>query len=183
MLAIVPAHDTTDAQLVRSIAAGDRGCLGTLYDRHAPIMIGVGLRMLPTQVEVEDILHDVFLEVWRRAHTYDPNRASVRTWLLVRMRSRCLDRLKSAGYSRRRSLDTDERSAAAEGPAAADRSRVRDAIHKLNLDQRNVLMLGYFGGLSSTEIAAELDIPVGTVKSRMAAAVRSLRRQLKETHQ
>ena len=83
------AEPLDDASLMQAVAAGDRAALATLYDRHAPILLALGSRIVPDRAEVEDVLHDVFLEAWRRAHRYDPRRASVRTWLAVRMRSRC----------------------------------------------------------------------------------------------
>jgi len=174
--------DRDDPALLRAIASGERQALGLLYDRHANVLLAVGLRVLSNRTEAEDVLHDVFLEVWRRAHTYDRGRGTVRTWLLVRMRSRCLDRRKSAAYARRETLENDARSVAPEGPEVADGSRVRGALTNLSDDQRDVVILSYFGGLSASEIATRLEIPIGTVKSRMAAAVRKLRQQLAEAH-
>jgi RNA polymerase sigma-70 factor (ECF subfamily) len=175
--------DSSDPELVAAVALGDRRSLAELYDRHAPTLMAVGLRILGDRREVEDIVHDVFVEAWRAAGTYDPTRASVRTWLVMRMRSRALDRRKSAGVSRRVPMDyasgegsRADRIGVFEDPAAsADREVVRRVLATLPAEQRMVLELAYFEGLSSTEIAARAGTPVGTVKSRVAAALAKLR--------
>ncbi|MEZ4266480.1 MAG: sigma-70 family RNA polymerase sigma factor [Myxococcota bacterium] len=171
-----------DARIIALIAAGDRGALGALYDRYASLLMAVSLKMLRVRREAEDLVHDVFLEVWQRAGDFDPRRGSVKVWLLVRMRSRCLDRVRSVAYSRVSPMgDRSEEllgSVAASGEIAAEESRLREALRELPDAQSEVLYLGYFEGLSSTEIAERLEIPVGTVKSRVAAALSKLREAL-----
>lgn len=173
------AEPLDDASLMQAVAAGDRAALATLYDRHAPILLALGSRIVPDRAEVEDVLHDVFLEAWRRAHRYDPRRASVRTWLAVRMRSRCLDRMKSARVARRRPLESaPEREQAPDAPAKVDGARLPAWLATLSEVQREVIVLGYFEGLSCSEMAERLAIPIGTVKSRLASALRKLRAAL-----
>jgi RNA polymerase sigma-70 factor, ECF subfamily len=169
-----------DAELVAGIAGGDRQALAALYRRFAPSLMAVGQRILGDRREAEDLLHDVFLEVWRQAAQFDPARGTVRAWLLMRMRSRSLDRRKSAGFSRVVPLEQqrDEVRATADDALAPDRNAVRRALAELPDEQRLVLELGYFEGLSSTEIAARISVPVGTVKSRVAAALAKLRQGL-----
>jgi RNA polymerase sigma-70 factor (ECF subfamily) len=171
----------SDADVVLAAAAGDRAALAVLYDRHAPLLLGLGIKILGNRREAEDLVHDVFLEVWRRAHTYDPARASVRSWLLLMMRCRALDRRRSHAFSLSSPLGEDRRLApSSESPAVAlDRARVLAALEALPEAQRAVLVLGYFDGLSSSEIAAKLELPIGTVKSRVAAAIRALRDALR----
>jgi len=166
-----------DSALVRQIAGGDREALARLYDRHGPGLMAVGQRILGDRREAEDVLHDVFLEVWRAAADYDEQRGSVRAWLIMRMRSRSLDRRKAAGFARVVSLEgrRDEVPANDDPSAHPDREAVKRALADLPPEQRQVLELGYFEGLSSTEIAARLQAPVGTVKSRVAAALNKLR--------
>jgi RNA polymerase sigma-70 factor (ECF subfamily) len=169
----------TDGDLVRKVANGDRAALGRLYDRFAAILLAVANRIVGEPREAEDLVHDVFLEAWRAAGDYDAARGSVRAWLLMRMRSRALDRRKSPRQTRQVSLAPE---AMPDGPAtgedpsyAPDRTRVRRALAELPPEQRAVLELGYYEGLSSTEIAARVAVPVGTVKSRVAAALSKLR--------
>jgi RNA polymerase sigma-70 factor (ECF subfamily) len=173
--------EPTDAALVLAVAAGDRDALADLYDRYAGVLLGLGIRVLRSRREAEDVVHDVFLEVWRRAQSYQPGRASVRSWLLLMMRSRALDRRKSHGFALASPLEHDPRVApASEGPAMAlDRARVAAAVDALSEAQRAVLLLGYFEGLSSSEIATRLGLPLGTVKSRVASAMRALRERMK----
>ncbi len=165
-----------DIRLVRGIASGDRAALGLLYDRHAPLLLSVGMRILRQRADAEDVLHDVFVEVWRKAHSYDPGRASVRGWLLLRMRSRCLDRAKSAAVARRSPLDAAPETHSASDPSrSADSMRLGPWLEELSEEQRRVIVLGYFQGLSCREMAMHLGIPIGTVKSRLASAMHKLR--------
>ncbi|MGF1468524.1 MAG: sigma-70 family RNA polymerase sigma factor [Sandaracinaceae bacterium] len=164
-----------DAALVRAIAAGDRPSLGRLYDRHASVLLGLGIRILRDRAEAEDVLHDVFLEVWQRAHSYERGRGPVRTWLLLRMRSRCLDRVRAARVKKRDPMP--EGDIGSVPPAeVGDQHRLPQMLAALNDDQRNVVVLGFYRGLSASEIAEALAVPVGTVKSRLAAALKHLRR-------
>lgn len=167
-----------DADLVASIARGDRRALASLYDRHSALLLGLALRIVRDRREAEDLLHDVFLEAWRSAKDFDPKRGRVRTWLAIRMRSRALDLQKSARVSRNAGdaglelvVDDSERK-------SPDHARVRAALAELGAEQRRVLELAYFEGLSCTEIAARVSIPVGTVKSRIAAGLDRLRNGL-----
>ena len=169
-----------DAELVAAVASGDRKALAALYQRFAPSLMAVGQRILGDRREAEDLLHDVFLEVWRQAAQFDAARGTVRAWLLMRMRSRSLDRRKSASFARVVSLEEqkEELRAVGDDTLAPDRNAVRRALAELPEEQRVVLELGYFEGLSSTEIAARVSVPVGTVKSRVAAALAKLRQGL-----
>lgn len=171
-----------DKAWVAALARGEQQALSKLYDRYSGLMMAVGVRILGDRREVEDLLHDVFLEVWRRAKTYDPDRGTVRAWLVIRMRSRALDRVRSRSRAKvvlSAEPESPERAAEGVDPSdAPDRRIVRQALLKLPEEQRQVLELGYFGGMSSSEIAVTLDIPLGTVKSRVARGLAGLRRGL-----
>jgi RNA polymerase sigma-70 factor (ECF subfamily) len=173
------AHEDQDIQLVRGAARGDAQALAGLYDRYAPLMLAVGQRILGNAREAEDLLHDVFLEVWRHAGDYDRGRGSVRAWLLMRMRSRALDRKRAQNRSRVVLFEDGqipESQAGGDDPSLApDHAVVRKALAALPEDQRMVLELGYFEGLTSSEIAAKIEIPIGTVKSRVARGLAQLR--------
>jgi RNA polymerase sigma-70 factor (ECF subfamily) len=167
--------DAEDVALVAAMASGDRAALSVLYERHSGIMLGLAMRIVRSRLEAEDLLHDVFLEAWRSAKDFDPKRGRVRTWLAIRMRSRALDLQKSARVSRNAGdagldLLVDDRDG-----ASPDHARVRAVLAELGADQRKVLELAYFEGLSCTEIAARISVPVGTVKSRIAAGLDRLR--------
>jgi RNA polymerase sigma-70 factor (ECF subfamily) len=167
--------DAVDAALVAAMAQGDRDALATLYERHSGILLGLALRIVRERREAEDLLHDVLLEAWRAAKDFDPKRGRVRTWLAIRMRSRALYLQKSARVSRNAGdagLDVvpDERER-----TSPDHARVRAALAELGTDQRTVVELAYFEGLSCSEIATKIKIPIGTVKSRLAAGLQRLR--------
>jgi RNA polymerase sigma-70 factor, ECF subfamily len=170
-----------DALLVQAMARGDREALGALYDRFAGEMLAVGQRFLGGAREAEDLVHDVFLEAWHRARHYDRTRGSVRTWLMLRLRSRALDWLRSA---RRADLvgfeETKDALAAGVDPDLASRTRraLYGELAELPPEQRVVLELGFFAGYSHAEIAIELEIPLGTVKSRISRAILALRSRL-----
>jgi len=168
-----------DSELVRQITRGNPAALGELYDRHAVVLLGILVRVLGAQQEAEDVLHEVFLEVWERASDYDETRGSVRAWLVMRARSRGLDRLRALG--RRRVLTQDDLAAALPpAPAHAETISVRRALALLAPELKRLLELGYFEGMSSTEIAEHEQLAVGTVKSRVARALAELREALRQ---
>lgn len=172
------AEADLDATLVARMADGDRAAMAELYERHSGVLLGLALRIVRERREAEDLLHDVFLEAWRAARDFDPKRGRVRTWLAIRMRSRALDLKKSARVSRNAGdagLDVVIDDSVTPSP---DHARIRAALTALGPDQRTVLELAYFEGLSCTEIARRISIPVGTVKSRIAAGLERLRAQV-----
>nr|MCH9687124.1 sigma-70 family RNA polymerase sigma factor [Deltaproteobacteria bacterium] len=170
-----PLCDMDDIEVIREAARGEVQALATLYDRYAGLMLSMSNRMLGDKTMAEDLVQDVFMEVWRRAHAFDASRGSVRTWLLVRLRSRALDRLRSAKHRREVTVDEvspREASPTPEDPELSpDRALVREVVQQLPEEQRVVIELSYFHGLSSAEIATRMGSPLGTVKSRTAAAL------------
>jgi RNA polymerase sigma-70 factor (ECF subfamily) len=177
------AAGTDDADLVASMARGDAAALGALYDRHAPQMLALAKRIVVTATAAEDIVQDVFLEAWKKARSYDPGRGGVKSWLLLRTRSRCIDFRRAANQSRASSVGDDFWAEHATAPVSdvssvPDHGAIRRALSDLPKDQREALWLGYFEGLSSSEIASKLGCPVGTIKTRVAAALSKLRTAL-----
>jgi RNA polymerase sigma-70 factor (ECF subfamily) len=172
-----PPHEV-EREWIVAIAGGDRTALAQLYARYAPAELALGLRVLRSREDAEDLVNDLFVEVFKRAGDFDPQRGVVRTWLMVRARSRALDRLRRAGI-RERVLR--EAPAVLEPPAlptpvaSYEHRRLRDAVAELPEVQREVLTLSYFEGLTSQEIAHVQQVPIGTVKSRAAAARQKLR--------
>jgi RNA polymerase sigma-70 factor, ECF subfamily len=170
-----PADD--DGALIARSQRGDTEAMGMVYDRHAPSLFSLAVRILGTEREAEDLLHDVFLEAWQHVREYDPLKASVHTWLAVRLRSRALDRLGRAEARKTRSLeDTSEMPVVAlDGSARAlDGIAVRRALDQVEANVRKVLELTYFDGFTAREIAEQMAVPVGTVKSRLARGLSAL---------
>ena len=183
-----PETDTRDAELLRAVARGDEAALSSLYDLYSSILLGLLLRILHSRPEAEDVLQDVFVQVWQRAGTFDEGRGRGFTWLVTLARSRAIDRL--------RALDSRERTvtaAAAEasetttaGDASLDafqseqRDIVRGALAQLPEEQRRTLLLAYDEGLSQSEIATRLKQPLGTVKTRTRAGLQKMRDLLRD---
>jgi RNA polymerase sigma-70 factor, ECF subfamily len=167
-----------DGAIIARIASGDRLALGRLYDRYGALVLAVGQRIIGDIREAEDLVHDVFLELWRSAGDYDAARGSVRAWILIRVRSRALDRRKAPRLMRQVAVAAEVLGALAgqtAPPPSPDRARVLEALAELPPEQRTALELGYFEGLSSSEIAERVAAPIGTVKSRVAAGLSKLR--------
>ena len=167
-----------DVDLLRDVARGDRAAFGELYDRLSPVMLALAQRMLGTQREAEDLVHDVFIECWQSAAQYDPSRGSVRAWFMVRTRSRALDRMRAVRRAAAVPLDEELLGRLVARPSQAmahETSALRRVLLQLSSDQRAVVELGYFAGYSCAEIAVALAIPAGTVKSRMSRALERLR--------
>ena len=179
-----PEQDEIDAQLVRATARGDERAYASLYDRYSPILFGLLLRILHSRAEAEDVLQEVFLQVWQQARSFDQSRGRAFTWLVTLARSRAIDRLRAV-ESRDRAARRSAEEGAPEGatfeePAdsAAERSEqaavVRAALAELPEEQRRTLLLAYLEGMSQSEIAARTGQPLGTVKTRTRAGLKKL---------
>jgi len=180
--------ESEDESLVRRMAAGDDEALGALYDKWSPVVHGVVSRLLRQPEDVEDVVEEAFWQAWRQADRFDPARGAVQTWLLTIARSRALDRVRSLRRRREEPLEGDDGETVvqqvAEGDPGLDaeaserRRIVVAALSGLPAEQREALELGYFGGLSQSEIAERTGQPLGTVKTRMRLAMQKLRGQL-----
>jgi RNA polymerase sigma-70 factor (ECF subfamily) len=174
----------SDVELLSRIAEGDEGALEQLYDRYRLILFGLLLRILHSRAEAEDCLQEVFLQVWRRAASFDEARGRPFTWLVTLARSRAIDRLRSQASRHRTAQDAareavEEVSDAVTDAISSERSRVvRRALDSLPEEQRRVLELAYFDGLTQTEIAARLGQPLGTVKTRTRSGMLKLKEML-----
>jgi RNA polymerase sigma-70 factor (ECF subfamily) len=176
----------TDDQLLEEVAV-DLTALATLYDRHAKLVYGLALTILGSREEAEDLTQEVFVTICG-PHGYDRDRGSVSAFLITMTRSRALDRLRRRHRSARLLKTWHEAAAPATvaGPPCEDVStrraaeRVRAVLAALPEMQRQVLEMAYYRGLSQTEIAAELDTPLGTVKSRLRRALIALSEALED---
>lgn len=175
-----------DGSIVQRMAGGDESALGALYDRWADAVNALALRIVRDPGEAEEVVESVFWQAWQQASRWSAERGSPGSWLLAIARSRSLDRLRS--LRRRRDEQPADASVFDAVPAVGDpcaeleaaerATRVTAALGTLPDEQREVLELAYFEGLSQTEIAERLSLPLGTVKTRARLALRKLRDRL-----
>lgn len=174
----------SDVELLHAVAGGDEGALARLYDGYRVILFGCLVRILNSREEAEDVLQEVFLQVWRRAGDFDEKRGRPFTWLVTLARSRAIDRLRLLGARQRLAVSAaqeqpDEASDAfSDAVKSGQKEIVQRALAELPEEQRHTLMLAYFEGLTQSEIASKLGAPLGTVKTRMRAGMIKLRRML-----
>jgi len=168
---------TDDSRLIVRIRAGEQGAMSELYDRYSSVVYGVALRVLQDAAAAEDVLQDIFLQLWRKPEAFDSSRGSLGAWLAVIARHRSIDRL------RQRRPETDiEEVVIAGGTDLRDETerslvieKVRQALGEMNEDQRKALELAYFQGLTHTEIAERTGEPLGTIKTRIRSGLQLLR--------
>ena len=175
-----------DAALVERIAGRDQEALRELYERYASLLLAVARRVLDDGSDAEEVLQEVFLQVWNQAGRYDTRRSSVSTWLVLIVRSRSIDRLRTRQVVDRTlaGLQQENRGAHTSPEGAASvwmdqrRERLRRELRGLPAEQRRVLDLAFFQGMTQSEISAATDIPLGTVKTRTLLAMKKLRQAL-----
>jgi RNA polymerase sigma-70 factor (ECF subfamily) len=173
-----------DVELLKAIAGGDETALAQIYDRYRVILFGLLMRILNNREEAEDVLQEVFLQVWRRAADFDEKRGRPFTWLVTVARSRGIDRLRNLAARERVAIAGAREESEVVSDAATDafrseqRGLVSTALQQLPEEQQRPLMLAYFDGLTQSEIATRLDAPLGTVKTRMRTGMMKLRELL-----
>lgn len=184
------ADPAADIDAIRRAAGGDADALAALYDRHSRIIYSLAFRIIGDASDAEEVVQDVFAQVWRQAARYDTSRGAVIAWMLMMTRSRAIDRIRS-----RRGLPSvapdswkglAEMVDPAQGPElttlTADQvRRVRDALQALPLTQRLAIQLAFYEGLTHVEIAERLEEPLGTVKTRIRLGLLKLRDAVTET--
>jgi RNA polymerase sigma-70 factor (ECF subfamily) len=172
-----------DKELLSKVANGDERAFVTLYDRHASRIYTLILRMTNDQMLAEEVLQETFLRIWSRARQYNPERGSPLIWLLAVARHTALERLRFESHRPVLSDEVDTSSVLETIPepeTTSEEARWRSlylAVQSLPKEQRNVIELAYYHGLSQSEIAEMLELPLGTVKTRLRAGMIQLRRQ------
>lgn len=174
----------SDGELVRRVRDGDDRAVGELYDRFGRSAFGVALRVTANPTLAEEAVQEAFVDVWRRADGYEIGQAKLATWVLTIVHRRAVDLVRREGRQRARvsRLAEDihvEASVELAGPIV-ERDRVRAALERLPPEQREAIVLTYFGGLSQPEAAEHLGEPLGTIKSRIFTAMARLRQALDE---
>jgi len=173
--------------LIQSIACGERQAFESFYDRFAPLAYTLAMRILQNRSAAEDLVQEIFLQVWQRAATYSQDRGDPQTWVIMMTRSRAIDKLRALRKTDKRFVSVDEENIQRilsqqrlDNPAQKSEIKLMlsSALSVLPKAQVIVLELAYFRGLTQAEIAARLAEPLGTVKSRMRAGLDGLRKLL-----
>ena len=169
--------ETMDRQLVNRIAEGDAEAFVDFYDRHAPRVLGMLVNMLRQRADAEDVLQEVFWQVWCNAKKYDPSRSPPEVWLLLLGRSRAVDKLRKrvlneSPFGPEPTILLDPRDAMESNECNC---RVKEALAELPDEQRSALTLAFYGGLTNEQVARQEAIPLGTAKTRIRLGMRRLR--------
>jgi len=177
------------AALVRSMAEGHQDALARLYDETSSMVNGLLLRILARQEDAEEVLLDVFMKAWKYAPSYSEKRGSVQAWLLIMARNAAIDRIRQRrAQAATLSLDPETFPEPADDGATPEeasvirerRERVQQCLNELPPEQREVVILSFFGGLTHAELAERLGQPLGTIKSRVRMGLGKLRGLLEE---
>jgi RNA polymerase sigma-70 factor, ECF subfamily len=173
-----------DLECMERLKTGDARALRELYDRYSGLLYPVALRILGNRMDAEDAMQRCWVQVWGSASSYDPKRGPVVAWLLTVIRSRSLDLVRSIGSRRRAedAVETEPTDFPLDPSASAERQslheRITRAMGSLTQEQRGVLEIAYFDGLSQSEISAHVGAPLGTVKSWTRQGLQRLRELL-----
>jgi RNA polymerase sigma-70 factor, ECF subfamily len=182
--------DLDDASLAREMAQRNPAAMAELYGCYGGVALGLATRMLQDPHAAQDAVQESFLQAWRRADSFDPQRGTLRSWLLSIVHHRCIDVLRQHG-SRPRTVPLD--ADVPQVPAPTDtwaeverrvtRATLLDALSRLSAEQREAITLGYFGGFTHIQIAERLGLPLGTVKGRIRLGLNHLRTLLVESEE
>lgn len=180
-----PSDNLTDDELMVLVQAGDTRAFGHVYDRYSSLALALAYRILRERAGAEDAVQEALVAVWRGAAGYDPRRGNLRSWILSIVRHRSIDAARKRQLVRAQTVRGEDNRAVDELGAGEsiheeieqrDEARsLRSAVDSLPPDQRRAIDLAYFGGLTHTEIATSLDLPLGTVKGRVRLALDKLR--------
>ncbi len=181
-------REPTDDELMMRIARADEQAFGALYDRLAPVLFGVVVSVVRDRAVAEEITQEVFVEIWKLATRFDPQKGSVRTWTSTLAHRRAVDQVRSDQSRRTREERDHQRSpnqliddVATTVQTSFEHAEVRDALEALTTKQREAVTLAYFGGHTYHEVAALLEVPEGTVKTRIRDALIKLRDSIGRT--
>jgi RNA polymerase sigma-70 factor (ECF subfamily) len=182
-------QEASDLDLMARVASLDRAAFGQIYDRYAGLLFSVALRVLRHDKDAEDVVQEVFVQIWNKAASYDSSLGQPSSWFITMVRHRAIDRLRSLRrhyevvheISEAPDLESADSTAWLPEVEGAERSIVvRSALQKLPAEQREAIEFAFFGGLTHEEIATRLQQPLGTIKARIRRGLLKLRDSLEE---
>jgi RNA polymerase sigma-70 factor (ECF subfamily) len=180
-----PADPESKEALLGRVAQGDKRAFSELYDQLAPRVLGLVRRLLVDHAQSEEVTQEIFLEIWQSASRFDPAKGAATTWVLTMAHRRAVDRVRASQSSRDRDVRIgirdhengyDQVSETVE--ISIEHERVKKAMTKLTEIQRQAVSLAYYGGYSHSEVASMLDVPIGTVKTRLRDGMIRLRDEM-----
>ncbi|TWT89964.1 ECF RNA polymerase sigma factor SigK [Pseudobythopirellula maris] len=184
---LVDDEALSDNRLMAGVCEGQQDALATLYDRHSGMVYGLCLRVLGNTADAEGLVSDVFLEIWRKPHGFDPERGRFRSYLLTMARSRSIDRIRSvtkrsektheAGVNHQAFAESQQSLGSPASQAIAEEHGrvIQEALGRLDPEQRTALQMAFYEGLTHREIAERLEAPLGTVKTRIRRGLQRMR--------
>ena len=176
----------SEEELVLLLQSQDQQAFAYLYDNYSAALNGVIYRMVENRELAEDILQEAFVKIWNNFSSYDPGKGRLFTWMLNSTRNLTIDTLRSKGYKKQAKISSDENSVGnltndSREAERFDAMGIRKQLVNLKPEQRSIIDLAYFNGYTQDEISKEMGIPLGTVKTRMRAAIIELRKMLQYT--
>ncbi|RKR75399.1 sigma-70 family RNA polymerase sigma factor [Frondihabitans australicus] len=179
------SDSATPEQLLARVATGDRVAFASLYDQTAPRILGLIKRLLKDHSQSEEVTQEVFLEIWQQASRFDSSRGNAASWMLTMAHRRAVDRVRASQSSRDRDtkigirdFDTEFDSVTEQVEIRIEHERVERALDRLTELQRQAVTLAYYGGYSHSEVSSMLNVPIGTVKTRLRDGMIRLRDEL-----
>jgi len=177
------AMPETDQDLIAQTAAGDREAFSRLYDRYAPRVMGLIVKIVRNRTEADDVLQEAFLQIWAKAARFDPSRSAPDVWIFLIARSRALDKLRRLSSPPREGAERAEPDPPDRGLERAETAgQVQSALGHLPSEQREPIRLAFYHGLTHEQIARQLNVPLGTIKTRIRLGMSRLRDRFVQTH-
>jgi len=186
---VSPNQPSLTPDLLARVAKGDAQAFAQCYEQSSSVLFTLALRILNNRDEASELLQDVYIEAWRKAGSFDPKRGSPMAWLIRLTRSRAIDRLRASSSRGRNLTDSIDETSDDLRSALPDpfdthaleelRMLVMEAFNDLPVPQQEAIELAFYGGLTHAEIAAKLDKPIGTVKTRIKLGMNKLRYALR----
>ena len=167
-----------ESQIVEMLHQNDKRVIAIIYDQYAPSLYGVVFRIVQSEEVAQDVMQDAFVKVWKKGTTYNSSKGTLFTWLLNITRNTAIDKLRSAGFrnsGKNQSIDNLVYNKVSSRGTNPDEIGVKDLLNDLNEKYREVVDMIYFRGFTQKEVSEELNIPLGTVKTRLRIALRELR--------
>jgi len=168
-----------ETEIIAALKEGDKNAIGTVYDRYGAALYGVVLRIVQSPEVAEEVVQDVFLKIYRNIGSYDENKGRFYTWALNIARNSAIDATRTSEFKNRQKTEQFEFVVYRESHPAmtnVDAIGLREIVNKLDEKHRKVIDLAYFQGYTQSEIEQEMNIPIGTVKTRLRLAIKELRK-------